>query len=98
MLRDAVDAHLTGSRHTHAVAPLAELAERYALAVDTVTRLAADLRIPLSPNESVQRSHGRDGRGIRCRYSLGCPGVRWVELLTGCPGAGHSHRQHDDRG
>jgi hypothetical protein len=46
-LRDAVDAHLTGTRHAAAVAALAELAAAYDDASTTARTLAADLGIRL---------------------------------------------------
>ena len=53
--REAIDAHLRGTRRDTAVAALAELAELYAEATDTLRTLASDLRIPL-PAELSDRA------------------------------------------
>jgi hypothetical protein len=45
--RDAIDAHLRDTRRDTAVAALAELAELFDDATNTVRTLASDLRIPL---------------------------------------------------
>jgi hypothetical protein len=49
-LRDALDAHLTGKRHTSGIAAVAELAALLDDATNTVRTLAAELNIALPPN------------------------------------------------
>jgi hypothetical protein len=46
-LRDALDAHLTGTRHTSGIVAAAELAALYDDATNTVRTLAAELNIAL---------------------------------------------------
>jgi hypothetical protein len=49
-LRDALDAHLTGERHTSGIVAVAELAALLDDATNTVRALAAELNIALPPN------------------------------------------------